>query len=730
MKALTLVFCCLALAVSLHAASGGADAVFHGRGGPGSLDTQWGPDLYGYRAKDPAAPGGPTAQWIDISAFGTEVTGLADDNIMGPFPIGWPFHYYWYDVANFWVGSNGYIKFSTPGMLAQGNIYAFPDQRTPNDVVAPYVADWIFSPTDSSRCYRWSNGTDTLIVMWKNVAAWMQSGNIGNHNFELILAGGDSSITFQYGVQQDSVSNNNIAVGMEDLTGRAGISCFFGTYPPSNYAIKFEYPDTVTYLAHDAATAAVLNTNSGGIFIRTGDSLTPWMSVRDAGNQPEADIHVKISVRNSGNSLLAQDSSVVARTINPMDVVDIPFAPLWRAGNPGVYKATGRVFMGDDVYAGNDSIRTEIHTMNLPGEMAYDDGSSNRSWGWAGGFGGMGMQFVPPVYPVEVTQLRFFIVTGIADGFDATIYDDDGLLGAPGTLIEVIHVNNPTSNAWASVTIPAGTVIINDGSFYVAWMQSVDGITFGLDTTSAPGISRRSWEFAGGWAENRMNQEADCMIRCTIRSYVAPNHPPGAFARIAPADSAEDPWQEMGRVLFSWHASPDLDGDPISYHFQLTSPTYAWADTNVYLTDTTLLVEIPILTMTDLDEIHNFYWRVWARDGHDSTEASNGRGIIFLDLPESAENPNPVLIREFALAVYPNPFNPVATLHYAVPQAGMVELKIFNIVGEQVAVLKNGFTEPGRYRLQWNAADLPTGTYFAVLKSGATTKIQKLLLLK
>jgi hypothetical protein len=59
-----------------------------------------------------------------------------------------------------------------------------------------------------------------------------------------------------------------------------------------------------------------------------------------------------------------------------------------------------------------------------------------------------------------------------------------------------------------------------------------------------------------------------------------------------------------------------------------------------------------------------------------------------------------------------------------------VELRIFNLVGEEVANLHEGYRTPGRYRVQWNAASQSSGTYFAILRAGGTVKIQKLLLLK
>ena len=73
---------------------------------------QGGPDTWGYTWKDSNEPGGPVYSWIDIvSEGGTEVKLLADDNSRGPFPMNFDFTYYWYDVNQFWVGSNGYLLF-------------------------------------------------------------------------------------------------------------------------------------------------------------------------------------------------------------------------------------------------------------------------------------------------------------------------------------------------------------------------------------------------------------------------------------------------------------------------------------------------------------------------------------------------------------------------------------------------------------------------------------------
>ncbi len=85
---------------------------------------------------------------------------------------------------------------------------------------------------------------------------------------------------------------------------------------------------------------------------------------------------------------------------------------------------------------------------------------------------------------------------------------------------------------------------------------------------------------------------------------------------------------------------------------------------------------------------------------------------------------------------YPNPFNPTTTIKYSIPSIGDVEtqnlasLRIYNILGEEVATLVNKKQLPGNYSVKFNAKNLPSGVYFYVLKYGNLSATKKMLLLK
>ncbi|MCX6151458.1 MAG: T9SS type A sorting domain-containing protein [Ignavibacteriales bacterium] len=83
---------------------------------------------------------------------------------------------------------------------------------------------------------------------------------------------------------------------------------------------------------------------------------------------------------------------------------------------------------------------------------------------------------------------------------------------------------------------------------------------------------------------------------------------------------------------------------------------------------------------------------------------------------------------------YPNPFNPTTNIEYNLSETGIVKIGIFNILGEQVTLLKEQIEEPGHYNIEWNAQNYPSGIYFCKLefnsKAGSKLKILKMILSK
>jgi hypothetical protein len=79
---------------------------------------------------------------------------------------------------------------------------------------------------------------------------------------------------------------------------------------------------------------------------------------------------------------------------------------------------------------------------------------------------------------------------------------------------------------------------------------------------------------------------------------------------------------------------------------------------------------------------------------------------------------------------YPNPFNPTTTIPYAVSREGRVTLRVFNVLGQQVQTVVDGYHVPGRYQVPFDASGLPSGLYMYQLEAGPYRARKTMLLVK
>jgi len=79
---------------------------------------------------------------------------------------------------------------------------------------------------------------------------------------------------------------------------------------------------------------------------------------------------------------------------------------------------------------------------------------------------------------------------------------------------------------------------------------------------------------------------------------------------------------------------------------------------------------------------------------------------------------------------YPNPFNPSTNIEYSIPSESFVELKVYDVLGNEVASLVNEQQKAGVYRADFTANNLSSGMYFARLTANEFTKVVKMILLK
>ncbi len=87
-------------------------------------------------------------------------------------------------------------------------------------------------------------------------------------------------------------------------------------------------------------------------------------------------------------------------------------------------------------------------------------------------------------------------------------------------------------------------------------------------------------------------------------------------------------------------------------------------------------------------------------------------------------------VQENSLSNFPNPFNPTTTIYYSIKEPSFVSVKVFDLIGQEVANLVNEEKEGGSHSINFNASTLPSGIYIYTIKAGNFTQSRKMLLMK
>ena len=91
----------------------------------------------------------------------------------------------------------------------------------------------------------------------------------------------------------------------------------------------------------------------------------------------------------------------------------------------------------------------------------------------------------------------------------------------------------------------------------------------------------------------------------------------------------------------------------------------------------------------------------------------------------------PLVATSFSLdEAYPNPFNPVTTISYGLPEDSEIKLVIFDLNGKEVDQLYNGLQTAGYHQTSWNASSYSSGMYFIQFTTSSFVKTHKLMLVK
>ena len=138
-----------------------------------------------------------------------------------------------------------------------------------------------------------------------------------------------------------------------------------------------------------------------------------------------------------------------------------------------------------------------------------------------------------------------------------------------------------------------------------------------------------------------------------------------------------------------------------TYQAEITSPVTAGTDT----------ISAAIISAGDTVSVHT-------------------KTVIIYIAPTSIKDDYPSAGSYFLFQNYPEPFNPSTTIKYRVSEVSFVTLKVYDVIGNEIATLVNQEKPKGSYKVDFNAASLPSGVYFYQLKAGSYLNTRKMVLLK
>ena len=218
------------------------------------------------------------------------------------------------------------------------------------------------------------------------------------------------------------------------------------------------------------------------------------------------------------------------------------------------------------------------------------------------------------------------------------------------------------------------------------------------------------------------------------------NDAPGDFTLLSPANDAIvaiTPDNINDTLWFEWTASADVDGDSLTYLFDVSSEM-AFLETMLQSGESTSAwVEYSVLAEAiDSLNVVTGDWMVAVTDGSDSVDASNGPYSFTVDATALAIDPANLIPEVFALHQnYPNPFNPVTTLRYDLPENGHVNITVYDMLGREVKTFLNHTQDAGFKSVIWDATNdygkpVSAGVYLYQIQAGEFVQTKKMVLLK
>jgi hypothetical protein len=186
----------------------------------GSIQAQssGGSDNFGYFWIDSDEPNGPAFEWNDISATGTPVQNLSDDNFLGPFAIGFDFPFYEQSYDEFYISTNGFITFEDIGNSGCCSGLPLPNNDPFNAVIA-----WLWYDLVPGEIFYEINDQGSLVIQFENYGEYAGSGKI-DAQVHLSPSG---NIKLLYRDIRNDMRTDTASIGIENANSTDGLQVSF-----------------------------------------------------------------------------------------------------------------------------------------------------------------------------------------------------------------------------------------------------------------------------------------------------------------------------------------------------------------------------------------------------------------------------------------------------------------------------------------------------------------------
>ena len=245
------------------------------------------------------------------------------------------------------------------------------------------------------------------------------------------------------------------------------------------------------------------------------------------------------------------------------------------------------------------------------------------------------------------------------------------------------------------------------------------GMTLGFEPI------RNDLPFVGKWSPIDSVESGHYVVRMPMTT-AAIVRIGGPFVSIKPpVGMSPDGESAVPRMAtLSWASSTGATG----YHVEISADS-AFSSV-VFDTTTTAAQDTSVQLSTPLNATTKYYWRALVMDTLFTSSYSaagsftTGAGLLSVRQPIGVPE-------KFALAQnYPNPFNPSTEIDFSLDRSGNMSLEMYNVLGQRVDVVADGFKPAGEYSYSVNMDQFASGVYFYTLRQGAKEITRKMLLLK